>query len=43
MGRCCNLNSYFQYFSNTFMDIERENRVVIRKDVNEESMNGGKW
>lgn len=25
------------------MDIERENRVVIRKDVNEESMNGGKW
>lgn len=43
MGRRCNLNSYFQYFNNTFMDIERENRIVIRKDVKEESMNGGKW
>jgi len=25
------------------MDIQRENSIVIRKDVNDESVKGGKW
>lgn len=43
MGCHCNLNSYCLYFNNVFMDIERENSIVMRKDVNDESVNSGKW
>lgn len=43
MGCLCNLNSYSQYFNNAFRDMQRENSIVIRKDVNEETVNGGEW
>lgn len=42
MGCHCNLNSCSWYFNNAFMDIQRENSTVIRKDVNGESVNSGK-